>query len=63
MPPCNDIALVVFFGLESSFWLIMSLGWVVFFAGVLLTSRRTATVRSTNDNRNSVEAQGPIAST
>jgi hypothetical protein len=51
-----------FFGLESSFWLIMSLGWVVFFAGVLLTSRRTATARSTRDNRNQVETQGPIAS-
>jgi hypothetical protein len=51
-----------FFGLESSFWLVMSLGWVVFFAGVLLTSRRTATARSTHDNRNQVEAQGPITS-
>ncbi|HJT55553.1 MAG TPA: hypothetical protein VJ761_03585 [Ktedonobacteraceae bacterium] len=51
-----------FFGLESSFWLIMSLGWVVFFAGVLLTSRRPATARTTTDTRNSLEAKGPIAS-
>ena len=51
-----------FFGLESSFWLIMSLGWVVFFAGVLLTSRRPATARATAHNHNQVEAKGPIAS-
>ncbi len=29
-----------FFGLESSFWLIMALGWGVFFAGVVLTGKR-----------------------
>ena len=27
-------------GLESSFWLIMALGWIVLFAGVILASRR-----------------------
>lgn len=27
-------------GMESSFWLIMAMGWVVFFVGVLLASRR-----------------------
>ncbi len=51
-----------FFGLESSFWLIMSLGWVVFYAGVLLTSRRPATARPTVDMRNQADARGPIAS-
>ncbi len=50
-----------FFGLESSFWLIMSLGWVVFYAGVLLTSRRPATARPTVDVRNPADARGPIA--
>jgi hypothetical protein len=28
------------FGLSSSFWLIMALGWIVFYLGVLLTGRR-----------------------
>lgn len=28
------------FGLSSSFWLIMALGWIIFYAGVLLTGRR-----------------------
>lgn len=32
-----------FFGLESSFWLIMAAGWAVFFAGVLMASRRRVT--------------------
>ncbi len=27
-------------GFESGFWVVMALGWLVFFAGVLLTSRR-----------------------
>ncbi|MBX5451675.1 hypothetical protein [Thermogemmatispora sp.] len=29
-----------FMGLESTFWLFMALGWIVFFGGVLLTGRR-----------------------
>lgn len=29
-----------FFGLESSFWLVMALGWTAFYAGVILTGRR-----------------------
>lgn len=33
------------FGLNSSFWLIMALGWIVFFLGVLFTSRRPTTER------------------
>ena len=28
------------FGLSSSFWLVMALGWVIFYLGVLLTSKR-----------------------
>jgi hypothetical protein len=34
-----------FFGLESSFWIIQAFGWIVFFAGVLLASRRTAAAK------------------
>jgi len=32
-------------GLESSFWLIMAVGWIVFFIGVLLASRRSSPAR------------------
>lgn len=28
------------FGLSSSFWLIMALGWIIFYLGVILTSKR-----------------------
>jgi hypothetical protein len=34
------------FGLEGSFWLIMAVGWTVFFVGVLLASRRAAVART-----------------
>src|SRR5947209_6877742 len=34
------------FGLEGSFWLIMAVGWMVLFAGVLLASRRATVARS-----------------
>lgn len=37
-----------FLGLQSSFWLIMALGWSVFFVGVLLASRRTVSVDSSS---------------
>ena len=33
------------FNLESSFWIIQAFGWIVFFAGVLVASRRTARAR------------------
>jgi hypothetical protein len=33
-----------FFSVESTFWLVMAVGWMVFFVGVLLTSRRSRTV-------------------
>jgi hypothetical protein len=45
-----------FFGLESSFWLIMTFGWIVFFAGVLLASRRTATTRQTSPEKARIPA-------
>lgn len=48
------------FGLASSFWLIMALGWIVFFAGALLASRRTVKSSSTNQQ---VELKGPVTST
>jgi hypothetical protein len=32
-----------FLSVESTFWLIMSLGWIVFLIGVLLASRRSVT--------------------
>ena len=31
-------SLARFFGIENVFWLIMALGWIIFFGGVLLTS-------------------------
>jgi hypothetical protein len=39
---CNAAAgtLSRVFGLSSSFWLIMALGWIVFYLGVLLTGQR-----------------------
>jgi hypothetical protein len=40
-----------FFGLESSFWIIQALGWTVFFAGVLLASRRPVTTRQTSPEK------------
>lgn len=33
-------SLARFLGLQSTFWLIMAAGWIVFFIGVLLTGRR-----------------------
>lgn len=33
-------SLARFLGLQSTFWLIMALGWIILFAGVLLTNRR-----------------------
>jgi hypothetical protein len=39
------------FGLESSFWLIMSLGWIAFFTGVVLTGRRKPPVATQQETR------------
>lgn len=30
-------------GIQNTFWLIMSIGWIVLFAGVLLANRRSST--------------------
>ena len=35
-----------FFSLQGSFWLVMALGWIVFFTGVLLASRRSVKISS-----------------
>lgn len=32
-----------FFGVESTFWLVMTLGWIILFIGALLASRRSRT--------------------
>jgi hypothetical protein len=34
------------FGLASSFWLIMALGWIIFYLGVLMTSRRKRVMKT-----------------
>ena len=47
------------FGLSGTFWLVMSAGWIVFFAGVLLASRRAATSKSASEVAN---VQGRVAS-
>jgi hypothetical protein len=47
------------FGNSGSFWLVMSAGWVVFFVGVLLASRRSASSRATSEATN---VQGTVAS-
>ncbi len=47
-----------FFGLQSSFWIIQAFGWTVFFAGVLLASRRPATARQVAPGEKRVPARG-----
>lgn len=47
------------FGLSSSFWLIMALGWTIFYLGVLLTSRRK---RAISPPEQSAETRKPVAS-
>jgi hypothetical protein len=47
------------FGQSGTFWLVMSAGWAVFFAGVLLASRRSATSKSAAEVANT---QGRVAS-
>jgi hypothetical protein len=49
------------FGLEGSFWLIMAVGWTVFFVGVLLASRRAAVARTAGQIQAS-EVKGGAAS-
>jgi hypothetical protein len=38
-------SLARFFGVENVFWLVMALGWVILFIGVLLASRRSRATR------------------
>ena len=47
------------FGQSGSFWLVMAAGWIVFFTGVLLTSRRAATAKTKHEEAN---AKGTVAS-
>jgi len=44
-----------FLGVESIFWLVMSLGWVMFLIGVLLASRRFVTNTSVVQDRSQRE--------
>jgi type IV secretory pathway TrbD component len=44
-----------FLGLESTFWLVMSLGWVLFLAGVLLASQRAAAKTAAAQERDQKE--------
>jgi hypothetical protein len=39
-------SLARFLGLQSTFWLVMAVGWIVFFCGVMLTGRRSASKQS-----------------
>ncbi|GAC1389467.1 MAG: hypothetical protein NVS4B11_03460 [Ktedonobacteraceae bacterium] len=48
-------------GVESGFWVIMALGWIVFFVGVLLTSRR-ATSAKVEPTGNVQDAEKRLAS-
>ncbi|HEY6543011.1 MAG TPA: hypothetical protein VIZ18_18865 [Ktedonobacteraceae bacterium] len=47
------------FGQSGSFWLVMSAGWAVFFVGVLLASRRSASSKAASEVTN---VQGRVAS-
>jgi hypothetical protein len=39
-------SLARFLGLQSTFWLVMAVGWIVFFCGVMLTGRRSTSQKS-----------------
>ena len=41
-------SLARFLGLENMFWLIMALGWIVLFIGILLASKRPRAIRSSS---------------
>jgi len=49
-------SLARFFGLQSSFWIIQAFGWTVFFAGVLIASRRSTTSGQTSPEKSQVPA-------
>jgi hypothetical protein len=46
----NGVAgsLARFFGLENIFWLIMALGWIILFIGILLANKRSHATRSSS---------------
>jgi len=46
-----------FFGVENTFWLVMAAGWIVFFVGVLLTSRRSRVIIPPNKDLEDAEKQ------
>jgi hypothetical protein len=47
------------FGLSSSFWLVMAVGWFIFYLGVLLIGRRK---RKNNPSEQSAETKNTVAS-
>jgi len=42
-------SLARFMGLENMFWLIMALGWIVLFIGILLASKRPRAIQSSSE--------------
>ena len=49
-------------GFESGFWVIMAFGWLVFFVGVLLASKRSSAARATQTKTTQVENVKDVAS-
>ncbi|MBA2287915.1 MAG: hypothetical protein H0W02_20770 [Ktedonobacteraceae bacterium] len=47
---------------DSTFWLFMALGWIVFFGGVLLAGHRTAAPRQVGASERQDEARRQLAS-
>lgn len=56
---CNATAgsLARFLGIQSTFWLIMALGWIILFGGVLLANRRSSQARPAIINHSASEKQ------
>jgi hypothetical protein len=50
------------FGQSGSFWLVMAAGWIVFFIGVLLTNKRSATGKPHKEERVESKTKGTFAS-
>lgn len=49
-------------GIESGFWVIMAFGWVIFFIGVLLASRRSRPAKPASTTRDLEDAEKRLAS-
>ncbi len=45
-------------GVQNTFWLIMALGWIVLFAGVLLASRRSSVAKHIEQSETTQPARG-----